>query len=516
MKAKILIAAAVVFLINSVAFAGSFTTADSVYYWFACRQIAEGPVIPEEMDSFSVEDQALAAIVFTVRGHYNRAGRILRYFEKLKKSARGDFAGFYTNYQLNGEPLSSEINPSNQLWLIIAAAHYTEYTGDKRFLKFARELAGAVARLEGPEGGLAAGFIGEGPIDFIRASDNILACSAMYGLWNVTQSSEYRFTAYRACQYLNVFLTEKASGNFYFSNVRKTNEPSNSLDALLVFEEKRQAWRNLPGELDFKNREKLALVYQLSGEQDKSEAILNDLASSLLFSKRHLGGAVMPSREKGSDYNLGISAWYIFASEGFNPFFQYPASWKDTDHYFQTFKRFSGDDFEGGLMKTLLVYNVKTLEGFTNKPRVDWTRDKETESGVLRVFLPEKPGKTSAKIVISRSFLEPQDFSAVTSIKFWVRGNPGASNSGSLQPSLKVGLGVIDGDGEIWVSKETSFVSRFRFVSGIQFFTGWTKSTDSPPGNGLLDSASIRELMFILMQSSDNPWDISIDNLSLE
>lgn len=522
MRHNLLIAAVIIFSAVITADCGNFTTADSVYYWFACRQTTEGPVIPEGMDSFSTEDQALASIVFMLRGHYHRAEKILKYFQKIKDKNKQVFGGFFTNYQLNGEPLSSEISPSAQLWLINAAVRYAQYTGDKSYLKFARELATVVFAMEGPEGGISAGFVGNEPIDFIRASDNILASSVFSGLWEAAQSSEYRFAGYRSNQFLSSFLSDSNTGNYYFSTVRKTIEIANTLDAVLAFEGRKLSAGNITKdiELTLKNREKLAVVYALGGEQDKSEELLNDIASNLTLSKKHLGAAALPAKPGNMDFDIGTSAWYIFASESYNPFFVYPAAWKDTDHYFQTFKKFTGDDFEEGPMKAMLVYSIKHETGFENKPRLDWAKENETDSGVLRVFLPalsgRRPGNAPSKLAVSRTFLEPQDFSSVSSVKFWIKGAPGFAQVNTTQPELIVSFGMIDGDGELWVSKEMSFLTRFKYNHSIQFTAGWEKDKSSAPGNGLFDFDKIKEIMFILSQKSENSWDVSIDNLVIK
>lgn len=505
-------AAIIAFSAAAPAASAGFTTADTVAYWFACRQVSDGLVLPEGTDSFSVRDQALAAIVFLVRGHYHRAGRILAYFENLKNRDKEGFKGFYTNYQLNGEPLSSEINPATQLWLINAASLYAAYTGDKEYIKFARDLAKAVFSMEGPEGGIAAGFVGGEPIAYIKTSENILACSVFSGLWNSTQSSEYRFAGYRACQYINNFLSD-GKGGYATNNLNKTNYPPDAIDAMLVFEGRKP--RDIPdaSALGFEDKLKLALYYAKNDDPERSEEILNDVASCLVFSRIHLGAAALPYRKGGSDLDIAASAWYIFASEEFSPYPKYPSAWKDTDHYFQTHNKFSGDDFEQGSMKTMLVYYIKSEEGFSSRPRLDWIEDKETLSGVLRVYMPEKPGNANAKITIARTFLEPQDFSSVSSFKFWVKGVPGF---GMTQPEVRIGLGLVDGDGELWISPDMAFLTRFKYSDTVQFTAGWEKDKASPPGNGLLDFENIKEFIFILTQKSDNPWDIVFDNLTLQ
>lgn len=493
----------------------AFTPADSAYYWFTCCQTPEGPVISEDSDSFSVEDQALAALVFLNRGHYHRAERILSYFEQLKRKGGDGFKGFYTAYQLNGEPLSSEMRSDAQLWLVNAAAWYTSYTGDRSYVKFARELAKNVIDLEGPEGGVAAGYVGADPVARIAASDNLLACSVFSNLWSATQSSEYRFAAYRAWQFLNIFLRDDSTGNYFSSNTSRKVEPADTNLAALVLDAPDDGLRRMAVRDDPAGKAVVSLLNSLAGRKDGAAQVLGEAAAGLRASTAHPGGAAMPFRFGGSGYDIANTAWYLFAAEGFSPLRKYPAEWKDTDHYFQTYKKYTGENFEDGEMKMLLVWSVKDEQGFSNRPRLDWFRDKEKEatgSGVMRIFLPQKPDKAPARLVIGRQFIEPQDFSAARTINYYCRAVPGL---GSSVLSMKIALGVIDGDGEYWMSKENMFISRVKYVFKVPFPTEWERQA-GVRGNGVLDADKIRELMFVITQDSDNPWDIYFDDISLQ
>jgi hypothetical protein len=496
----------------------TFTPADSAYYWFTCCQTPEGPVISEGTDSFSVEDQALAALVFLVRGHYHRAEKILAFFERLQRRNKVNFKGFYSSYQLNGEPLSSELRAGTQLWLVNAAAWYTTCTGDKSYLRFGRELAKHVIELEGPEGGVSAGYVGADPIAYITASDNILAASVFSNLWSATQSSEYRFAAYRSWQFLNIFLRDEDTGNFFLNNIGRKAEAGDTAVgrlAALVLDAPEEGLRHTAAQDDFSDRSKVSLLYSLAGKKDSASMVLGEVASGLQPSREHPGGAALPYRRGGPGYDIANTAWYLFAAEGFSPFKKYPPDWKDTDHYFQTFKKYSGENFEDGEMKMLLVWGVKDEQGFANKPRLDWFKDKEKEatgSGVMRIFLPAKPEKEPARLVVGRQFIEPQDFSPVRSVNYYCRAVPGL---GSSVISLKMALGVIDGDGERWMSKENMFITRVKYVFKVGFPTEWERQA-GVKGNGVLDADKIRELTFIITQDSDNPWDIYFDDISLQ
>jgi len=173
---------------------------DAIYFWFTINQRTEGPVVGEGKTNFSVEEEALSALVFLRRGHVPRATKILQYFADLA-SRDSDFRGFARYYNLDGSPASEEIFASNQLWIMLAVNYFTTVTGDRRFLGLSKKLAKILADMEGDEGGIGTGYYGKEPLAYISVADNLLASTVFLSYNNLT-GNKTDFLSSRCQRYL--------------------------------------------------------------------------------------------------------------------------------------------------------------------------------------------------------------------------------------------------------------------------------------------------------------------------
>ena len=73
----------------------------------------------------------------------------------------------------------------------------------------------------------------------------------------------------------------------------------------------------------------------------------------------------------------------------------------------------------------------------------------------------------------------------------------------------------IHGDGETWISKETTFITRVKYTFNIGFPAEWEHLPGSK-GNGIFDIDKIKGLMFVITQDSGNSWDIYIDDIAIQ
>lgn len=493
-----------------------FSDIDSMYYWFYLSQNQEGLVISENKDNFTVEEEAAAALVFIKRGHYHRAEKILEFFQKLKtkNSKSGEFKGFYRYYQVNGEPLSTEILTGTQLWLILAANEYSLSTGDKKFLPMAESLAKIILSMEGLEHGIAAGYWETTPLLYFTSNDNLFAVSVFPKLWKLSGSSEYRFAAWRTKQFLSKFLWSDENKNFKRKSFKNEFDITDSLWTTLILGDKYQGWTNFSTPTDFYNQILLSLVYStVFAEKEKSLDLLSKIKESLLWSKKHQGSAGLPVVQGGNEIDIFVSAWYLLALKKYNPFFIDPDFWKNKVMLPPSERQFKGDNFEEGLLKTMLTYPPELFEETECRINLDIEKeDVKSGAGALRIyFVPSEKAKNPSA-VINREFVEWQDFSTFSMLKVWIKAS---TNTKIFIYDIKINMGMLDSDGEFWVSPNLSVTGRKGFLNSLSFPNGWARDPKSR-GNGVFDVQRISAIKIMIAQNGDIPWNIYLDDLGFE
>lgn len=515
LQKKLSLALLIIILAAPLCFAKKFSNIDSIYYWFCSQQTDEGLVLAETKDNFTVEEEALSVMVFLRRGHYNRAERILNFFQKLESDSVkfDEFRGFYRYYSTGGDPLSSEILASTQLWLLVAINEYALQTGDKKFLPLAISLSEVVLGLEGLDYGISAGFWGTTPLPYFTSADNLLALSVFPRLWSWSDISEYRFAAWRTRKFLQIFLWDRKQKNFIRRIYQSELDITDSLWSTLVFGGDYQGWINFPDPSDLYNKILLSLVYSMYEDKKVGKAILSSIEKNLVWSQKHWGAAGLPAIEGSKDIDVFTTAWYVLALEKHNPFSIDPDFWENKVMIPPSERQFKGDEFENGKLKTLLTYPAELIEEVRCKVIVDW-EEKEVKSGkgALRIFFSPIAEVGSAEAVVTRRFRERQDFSQFSSIRIWLKAT---TTTRIFQTQLKVNIGLIDSDGELWYSPNLSIIGRRGFVNGFSFPSGWTRHPSSL-GNNVFDIEAIRELKFLVYQPADTSWQIYLDELVLE
>ncbi len=136
---------------------------DKMYRWLKAHQNPRtGLVMSFEGDKEIANwaflyDQALVAQAYTYFSDFERARKILDFFDKTAKRIDGRFLNAY--YVDDGSPAEYVVHSGPNLWLGIAVMQYTKKSQDFRYLGLAEEIAQLIINLQDrdPDGGIVGG-----------------------------------------------------------------------------------------------------------------------------------------------------------------------------------------------------------------------------------------------------------------------------------------------------------------------------------------------------------------------
>ncbi len=378
---------------------------DAIYFWFAINQRAEGPVVGDGKTNFSVEEEALSALVFLRRGHVPRATKILRYFADIA-SRDSDFRGFCRYYNLDGTPASEEIFASNQLWIMLAVNYFTRVTGDRSFLGLSKKLARILGDMEGDEGGIGTGYYGKEPLAYVNVADNLLA-SSVFLSYNDLVGNKTDFLSARCQRYLLRYYWDAQTKGFRKIAGKSERNLVENLWGALIFSDLPVEWRDLFSQEDLYARALEAVVLIERGEKTAYHRAILNLEKNMVVSKRRADAMGIPALSLGHEIDIAASAWYLFSLEGFNPFAMDMDLLMEVNSNYQS-QAFTGDDFETNRLKLFLTYPQDMLQ--TNECRA--VVDLETGSnnvasgnGALSIVFSPDPGAKSPRVVMGQEVL---------------------------------------------------------------------------------------------------------------
>lgn len=166
---------------------------DKMYRWLSIHQNHRtGLVMSFEGDAdvsnwAFIYDQSLVIQAFTQFSDYERAKKVLDFFERKPKKAGGMFINAY--YATDGSAAEYTVHCGPNLWLGIAILQYTKKSQDTKYLHTAEEIAQTIIQLqnEDPEGGLRGGP----DVTWYATEHNLDAYAFFNMLFAITNKSVY-------------------------------------------------------------------------------------------------------------------------------------------------------------------------------------------------------------------------------------------------------------------------------------------------------------------------------------
>jgi len=166
---------------------------DKMYQWLKIHQNPRtGLVMSFEGDSnlsnwAFIYDQSLVTQLYTSLSDFERAKKILNFFEKKAKRLNGRFLNAY--YANDGSPAEFLVHSGPNIWLGIAIIQYTHKTKDPTYLNLAEEIARSIINLqnEDQDGGIRGGA----GLTWYSTEHNLDAYAFFNMLYQLTHKGEY-------------------------------------------------------------------------------------------------------------------------------------------------------------------------------------------------------------------------------------------------------------------------------------------------------------------------------------
>jgi TolA-binding protein len=177
---------------------------DKMYQWLRVHQNpSTGLVMSFEgdgglADTAFIYDQSLVAQLFVNFADYERAKRILNFLDRRAKRDQGLFFNAY--YSKDGSPAEFIVHSGPNIWVGIAALHYSSKTQDRSYLRLAEDIARAMINLQQQDG---QGGIRGGPhIEWYSTEHNLDAYAFFSMLHKVTGKEQYAIAAGKVLNWL--------------------------------------------------------------------------------------------------------------------------------------------------------------------------------------------------------------------------------------------------------------------------------------------------------------------------
>lgn len=489
-----------------------WSDADRAYQWLAASQrtnrqffIFHTGLLPsmEKGEDCFVYDQALAAIAFTYNKDYEKARKILRFFDKVRKAHikdKGGIWGFTDVYKRNGrETETRAAGPA--AWVLMAANYYYSQTKNEEFLPLARDIADWLESLQSIEGGIIGGYYGNGePMSWISSEHNFDCYAGFRDLGILTGDEKYLKAAKEVKKWLDDDAWDKKAQRFYLGrrnpnfatdlsawavlSLGKDYAPSldfaidKSLNTQLYkikdvkvegfdfgsayktspFPDKDAVW--------FEGTAHMVLAFGEAGRYDERNYFMNELDRCLTESPtfRYTKGLPYASNEGTPVYDswmmqdkplcISSTTWYFFAKNNLNPF----SVFKDLEKSNKVIEDLAYDksyqfvpvidDFEYTDIKFITAYPEEMM--FLNRAKVRLKRTDElavdgTHSMSIE-FIPDEQAKR-ADITARRPFLYPQDWSTYDTLNIWVYSNGTSGHNNNIAY-----FNIKDREGEVYNS----------------------------------------------------------------
>ncbi|MDP5172476.1 MAG: carboxypeptidase-like regulatory domain-containing protein [Bacteroidia bacterium] len=324
-----------------------------IYTWLSEQQLANGLVEGAENGNVvSLYDNALASMVFMLKGDFTKAEKIFDFFNgRISTELTSGVGGFSQLRDGNGRPNNHRWMGDNA-WLLIALNHYKALTSSTRYDNLAKELRDWLLSLQDADGGLFAGYAADNSLMNYKVTEgNIDAFNAIDGYtdfhrhlldflendrWDAADKSlvawptnpKYLYALDLHAWSYAIFedypiATLTAAERFVTT---KTATNGAQITGYCFDEDKDTVWPEGTGQM--------ALAFGIAGMSTERDFYLKEMEKILLQSPSHANAAGFPyASNPGTTYGADVlwtgadtkiapsgGAWYIFAKSNFNPF----------------------------------------------------------------------------------------------------------------------------------------------------------------------------------------------------
>ena len=342
---------------EGITFSGSRILSDletKIYTWFDRQQLSNGLLESAENGNVvSLYDNALAAMVFMLKGDFPKAEKIFNFFNaRVGNELTSGVGGFAQLRDRNGIPNNHRWMGDNA-WLLIALNNYKNLTGSTIYDQMASALSQWLMRLQDADGGLFAGYnsgnvlmnykVTEGNIDAFNAiagytsfhrqllsflekdrwdktDKNLVAWPGNPPYWYALDLHPWSYLIFPYYP-VSALTTDKR----FLTTQTATNEKQ--ITGYTSDQYKNTIWPEGTGQM--------ATAFCYAGLHEQKERYLKEMENVLIHSTTHPDGVGFPYASNrgtgygsdilwnGADTKIAISggAWYLFARSDFNPFY---------------------------------------------------------------------------------------------------------------------------------------------------------------------------------------------------
>lgn len=324
-----------------------------VYEWLLKHQSpVSGIMGNQEYDHFSgVYSNALAALCFTRQGDLERAGKILRFFDRhfLQEFATGTPGGFHQFWSSSHTVYDKTVYSGtdrwigDNAWLLIALNYHRRKTGSQEFDRMRRGIAEWLISLQDEEGGIQAGFNRKGRMTHKSTEGNLDSYAAledypevrerikeylMTHLWvekdrrfmmgSTVRESGLDCIAWAIAAFGKEFATTLGYAERRFIRTAKSDAKRRKITGFSDFVDKDRVWLEGTGQM--------AVAYNVVGDRKTAKRYIKQLQRAMVSSERFEGTRGLPCFTndptwEGASKMIFVPAqsWYLFAKWDFNP-----------------------------------------------------------------------------------------------------------------------------------------------------------------------------------------------------
>lgn len=329
--------------------------ADSVYSWFIHMQQPYGLLLSSEQGkNVSLYDNALAALVFTAYGDYERAEKIFGFFEsRLQSEMLTAPGGFGQMRTVDGIPVDNRPRRwlGDNAWLLIAINNYHHTAKNSKYSHLASALSSWILSLQDADGGLWGGYDSKGNRISKIAEGNMDAFNAIEGYtdfhqkllgyfktvrWDATdqlliawaENPPYKYAldlhSWGYCSFENFPQSVLTKADRYL-NTQVSTANNIPITGYCFDEDKDVVWLEGTGQM--------VMAFIKAGQEDKAQYFLSEMKKSMVKSRLYPGSYALPYTVnygssyaddvlwEGVDINPAVasSAWYLLAIKRFDP-----------------------------------------------------------------------------------------------------------------------------------------------------------------------------------------------------